>query len=347
MTRQLRAVLVGCGGISRAWLDAIRDIPELEMVGFVDLNEQAAREKAAQYGWERAMVSAELQSVLEQVHPDVVFDCTVPEAHVSVTIEALTHGCHVLGEKPLADSMDNAHKMVAAAESSGKTYAVIQNRRYDPNIRRLRRFIESGAIGQITTVTSDFYIGAHFGGFRDRMRHVLLLDMAIHTFDAARLISGADPLAVTCTEWNPPGSWYDHDASAIATFEMTDGIVYSYRGSWCSEGLNTTWECSWRIIGAQGSVSWDGSTGFRAQVVEERSGFISKLKDIEVPVDDVALPATGHAGVIRAFVQAAQTGKAPETICSDNIKSLSMVFGAIESAEQGRRVIVSSKEATQ
>ena len=66
--------------------------------------------------------------------------------------------------------------------------------------------------------------------------------MAIHTFDMARFISGADPVAVYCKEWNPSGSWYDHDASAIAIFEMTGGIVYTYRGSWCAEGLNTTWE---------------------------------------------------------------------------------------------------------
>src|SRR6266581_2652143 len=72
-------------------------------------------------------------------------------------------------------------------------------------------------------------IGAHFEGFRQHMRHVLLLDMAIHTFDAARLLTGADPVSVYCKEWNPVGSWYDHDASAVAFFEMTNGIVYTYR----------------------------------------------------------------------------------------------------------------------
>ena len=80
--------------------------------------------------------------------------------------------------------------------------------------------MQSGAVGPLTTVNCDFYIGAHFGGFRDRMEHVLLLDMAIHTFDQARFIMGADPVSVYCNEWNPAGSWYDHDASAIAIFEM-------------------------------------------------------------------------------------------------------------------------------
>ncbi len=122
--------------------------------------------------------------------------------------------------------MDNARRMVEAAAASGKTFAVMQNRRYDPNIRRLCEFIGSGAIGRVTTVNCDFYVGAHFGGFRDHMRHVLLLDMAIHTFDAARLITGSafeaqsgDPTGVYCKEWNPAGSWYDHDASAVAIFD--------------------------------------------------------------------------------------------------------------------------------
>ena len=115
------------------------------------------------------------------------------------------------------------------------------------------------------------------------MEHVLLLDMAIHTFDAARLIAGADPVAVYCKEWNPPGSWYDHDASAVAVFEMSGGIVYTYRGSWCAEGLNTSWECDWRVIGTQGSVTWDGAEAFSAQVISETGAFRSEYDDVEIP----------------------------------------------------------------
>ena len=345
MADQLRAVLAGCGGISRAWLNAIRDIPALEMVGFVDLREQAAKDRVREYGWSEAATGTDLASVLARTAPDVVFDCTVPEGHVDITLAALAQGCHVLGEKPLADSMANARRMVAAAQAARKTYAVMQNRRFDPNIRRLRRFLGSGAIGDVTTVASDFYIGAHFGGFRDRMRHVLLLDMAIHTFDAARLISDADPLAVTCVEWNPPGSWYDHDASAVAVFEMTNGIVYTYRGSWCAEGLNTSWESDWRIIGTEGSVVWDGAAGIHAQFVAGPGGFISELADAEVPPGDSTDMVSGHAGLIRDYVDRLRTGATPETICTDNIKSLSMVFGAIDSADQGRRIDLDHTEA--
>lgn len=338
MEKNLRAILVGCGGISRVWLDAIRDIPDLKVVGLVDLNEESAREKAKAYDLLDVLVSTDLSATLERTRPDLVFDCTVPEAHVSVTLAALERGCHVLGEKPMADTLENARKMIAAARKAGKLYAVTQNYRYHPEVRRLKRFLESGEIGPITTVHSDFYIGAHFGGFRDRMKHVLLLDMAIHTFDAARLITGADPVSVYCQEWNPAGSWYDHGASAVAIFEMSDGIVYTYRGSWCAEGLNTTWASEWRVIGQRGSVIWNGGDSFRVEVVTQRGGFLSQTQEVDVPPYDGQSPVGGHAGLIREFAHAVRTGTAPETICTDNIKSLAMVLGAVESAERGERV---------
>ncbi len=340
MNDDLVAVLVGCGGISHAWLRTLVETPNLQLAALVDLNEDAARARAEEFNLSDTRTSTDLTAVLDEVQPDIVFDCTVPPAHHPVTLEALRHGCHVLGEKPLADSLAHAREMVAAAEAANRLYAVMQNRRYDPNIRRLKAFLASGAIGRITTVNCDFYIGAHFGGFRDRMEHVLLLDMAIHTFDQARFIMGADPVAVYCKEWNPPASWYDHDASAVAIFEMTDDVVYTYRGSWCAEGLNTTWESGWRIIGEQGSVAWDGGAGFQAQAVVEVGGFLSKVEDVAVPEYEAPTKTGGHAGAIHEFLQCVRTGCVPETVCTDNIKSLAMVFGAVESAESGARVVI-------
>lgn len=344
----ISAVMAGCGGISGAWLRALEDMPDVRVVGFVDIVVENARRRAEEYGGGDPDIAtgADLVEMLERKCPDVVFDCAIPEAHCDVTLTALAHGCHVLGEKPLADSVENARRMVAAAEEAGRIFAVIQNRRYDANIRRVRHIVASGVLGPLTTVNCDFYIGAHFGGFRDHMPHVLLLDMAIHTFDAARLITDATPMAVYCHEWNPAGSWYDRDASAVAVFEMAaDGpasgdIVYTYRGSWCAEGLNTTWECDWRIIGQRGSLSWDGATGFRGEVVAKAGGFRSEMAELAIPEVDPGERVGGHAGNIREFIRCVREGTVPETVAADNIHSLAMVFGAIESAEKGRRVAI-------
>lgn len=340
MDRAHRALLVGCGSISAVWLDAAQAMSDLSIVGLVDLDEARAARRAGEYGLHEALISTDLEAALEIARPDIVFDCTLPEVHHPVRLTALTHGCHVLGEKPLADSLAHAEEIVAAAQCADRQCAVTQNYRYRPGIRRLQHFLASGALGRITTVHSDFFVGAHFGGFRDHMRHVLLLDMAIHTFDVARMLTGADPQSVICHEWNPPGSWYDHDASAVAVFEMTDEIIFTYRGSWCAEGLRTPWNSAWRVIGERGSVRWDGEEGFAAEVVAETGDFLSKTEILDVPAVTDATNIDGHASIVQEFLDCVHTGYTPETDCADNLKSLAMVFRAIESAERGTKVAI-------
>ena len=267
MSDTLRIVLAGCGGISGAWFNALKGMPGISIVGLVDLQAAAAQRRKDEFQWADAKIGTELVPMLKETRPDIVFDCTVPEARASVVLAALQHGCHVLSEKPMANSMAEARRLVKAVQKAGRIFTVMQNRRYDPRIRALRGLLDSGTVGDLTTLNGDFYLGAHFGGFRNEMKHVLLLDMAIHSFDQARLISGADPVAVYCHEWNPRGSWFDHDASAIALFEMSDGVVFSYRGSWCSEGLTTSWGCDFgrrrghareRQLGRGGNLSRPG-----------------------------------------------------------------------------------------
>src|SRR5207244_3960755 len=105
-------------------------------------------------------------------------------------------------------------------------------------------------------------------------------------FDAARFLTGADPVSVYCHSFNPRRSWYRGDASAIVIFEMTGGIVFSYRGSWCAEGQNTGWNSTWRVIGSKGSVQWDGADGFKAEAVkpDAEMKFIRDKEKLEVPV---------------------------------------------------------------
>ena len=234
----------------------------------------------------------------------------------------------------MAETLADAQRMVAAAAAAGRIYAVSQNRRYASGIRRLRAML--AGLGPLTMINSDFFLGPHFGGFRDRMKHPLLLDMAIHTFDQARFLTGADPLAVYCRSWNPAGSWYDGAASAVCIFEMTGGVVYTYRGSWCAEGCATEWNAEWRLIGERGSAVWDGASEPRAEAVAETGGWLSTLRALEPPpVGDEA--ADVHP-VIAEFVSCVEAGTMPETVCTDNIKSLAMVHAAIESSRCGARV---------
>ena len=336
------AVLAGCGSMSRGWLSAISEHPLLQgkvrVVGLVDLDRATAEARAAEFGLGDAAINTDLDAVLAQTKPDLLFDVVIPAARADVVAAGLRHGCHVLSEKPMATSLEAGRTMIAQAKAAGRVHAVVQNRRFIAGVRRIRRLIESGAIGQLASLNCDFFIGAHFGGFRDEMENVLLLDMAIHTLDAARFMSGKTPEAVYCLETNPPGSWYRHGAAANAIFEFSDNVVFNYRGSWAAEGANTSWESAWRIVGSKGTLLWDGADGFVAKVAASDSGFFRELAEIDVPPPADEDQTHGHASVIAEFIAAIETDRPPETVSSDNIKSLAMVFAAIESARTGQRV---------
>lgn len=326
--------------MAKVWMTAAIDRDDIEIVGLVDLNVKSAEALATEYFPEQMpLISSELDATLAELSPDVVFDCTVPVAHEHITLTALKAGCHVLGEKPLAPTMEAANRMVQAAKESGKLYAVIQNRRYLKNIWRIKQLLESGVLGEIHTVNADFYMGPHFGGFRDEMDNVLLLDMAIHTFDQARFVLG-DPVCakVFCHEYNPPGSWYAHGASAQAIFSFESGAVFNYRGSWAAEGLPTSWQSQWRIVGTKGTLTWDGDETINAEIVVGNEGFIHDTESVPVPDIDFKPEDEGHAGVIGAFLESIHNGTVPMTHCENNILSLAMVHGAIESAKTGIQV---------
>ena len=137
----------------------------------------------------------------------------------------------------------------------------------------------------------------------------------------------------------------------MAIFELGGGVVFNYRGSWCASGARTSWESAWRFVGtarhaASGTATtisvprWRPTSRFPAT----RSCAIGE--PVEVPPLDPSDRIDGHVGIIRDFVAAVRDGGTPETRGEDNIQSLAMVFGAIESAETGRRVPIRVPAAT-
>jgi predicted dehydrogenase len=336
--RNIRILQVGCGAMGQGWVERIIAKPGLDLIGLVDIRPSAAEATAARFRLVGMPVFASLDDAIRAGRPDVVVDITVPSAHYQVTRTALKAGCHVLGEKPLADTLAHARAMCRAARLGRRLYMVTQNRRHLPAMVALRDAVRTDAIGRLSSLDADFYIGAHFGGFRDLMDSPLIIDMAIHSFDQARMISGCDPVSVYCHEFNPHGSWYAGAAAAVCIFEFTRGVLFTYRGSWAAEGFNTSWECQWRAHGARGALLWEGQGHPQAQVVAEGSGFRRKTADVAIPMP--ALTHVAHHGVLEEFVQCLRSGRSPQSECHDNIKSLAMCLAAVESARKGRKVAV-------
>ena len=335
-----RVVVAGCGGMSNAWIEYALNRSDAEIVALVDIKLEFAQAMANKRGLTCGLFD-NIEEAIRETGANLVFDVTIPASHYMIAATSMQLGCDVFGEKPLAETMEQCNAIVALSDRTGKSHAVMQNRRFDPRIRSLQQLIQSGTIGRPGYIGAEFFLGPHFGGFRDIMESPLLLDMAIHTFDAARLIIGADPVSVYCQEFNPPGSWYQGNAAAICIFEMSNGSIFCYQGSWCAEGVPTSWEASWRIAGEKGTAIWDGKSEPYAEVISEKDlsgSFIREYTRVEgTPIE---LQSTFHQGCLDEMFRSLEEERPAETDCRDNRQSMAMVLAALESSRTGRKVDV-------
>ncbi|MBG6084394.1 Gfo/Idh/MocA family protein [Zhihengliuella flava] len=341
--RPLRLVQVGAGGMGRNWLRTIAASEAAELVGVVDLNLDTARAALADLtagGADDVVLGTSVAEVAARAGADAVVNVTVPAAHRVVNEEALFAGLPVLCEKPAAPTVAEALRQAAAARAAGQLLMISQSRRYFAALDALVGQV--GQLGEIGAVDCGFFKAPHFGGFREEMDHVLLVDMAVHHFDAARRVIGADPVSVYCEEHNPGWSWYRGAANAQAVFEFDGGARLTYSGSWCAPGLETSWNGQWRISAERGTALWDGDNAPTVHVPgagEGVAGAGSTAAGAGEPRQAEVVPREQEiAGALAEFIDCLRTGRSPETEAAENLRSLAMVEAAVASAESGERV---------
>lgn len=334
-----RVLVVGAGGISNAWFPPLL-AEQLRVVGVVDINKSAAEKQIDKYNLTDARAFDDLDTALGEAKADLAVDLTIPDSHFTVTSKCLAAGLHVIGEKPMAATMEQARQLVLASERTGKLFMTSQSRRWEARHAAIAAAVRSGTLGTLTNVCCDFFLAAHFGGFREEMANVLVLDMAIHHFDLARFFTGLDAADVLCEQYNPAGSWYSQDAAADCWFTLGDDVRFNYRGSWAAEGSPTSWNGDWRIIGTKGTLVFAGDREPVVHVVDEAAPPAFQRTLMPVKLDEPPLEATGFHGSLKDMLKAIRTGGVPQTECHDNIKSLAMVHAAIESSWLRARVPV-------
>jgi predicted dehydrogenase len=334
---KMRAVVVGAGIVAGFWMAPLRR--RADVVALVEIDDEHVRDARARFELDCPGFSS-LDEALSSVPADVVINLTPPEHHRRVAEQALDAGCHVLTEKPMAATFEDAAAMVAAARRAGRTLAVMQNRRHHPAIRRLRQGVVDGEIGRPMALLADMSMAPrHAAGHLPAHPHPLLLDMAVHTFDQARFLAGAEAVRVVCHEFTAPHSWYSGAAAAIATFELEDDVVFSYRGNWIAAGFPTSYDSAWRISGAHGTAVWDSFGAPACEVAvgpppERGAASVQRTTwDVPEPRD-----GTGHVAAVDDLFDALESGLRPETEGTENLGTLAMVFAAIRSAEERRAV---------
>lgn len=326
-------VVVGAGGMGRAWIRTVLDSEAARLVGVVDVidgaAERAVQEVVPEAGRAGIEVGTELLEVAARSGAEAVIDVTIPAAHHQVTADALHAGYPVLGEKPCAATLAEAVSLAGHAESSGRLFAVSQSRRNNPHLREARRLADT--LGGAGIADTRFAKAPRFGGFRDEMEQPLLIDMAIHAVDAGRVLLAGTPFAVTATSYNPAWSWYAGDAAATVAITYDSGAVHSYSGSWCSPGEETSWNGDWVLHCEGGSVRWDGDTPPTAHP----AGGDPVAGRVPGPEDRWELDAS-----LAEFCAALRGGPAPATEVHANVWTQAIVEAAVRSAGTGRRVVL-------
>ena len=329
----MRIVQVGVGKMGQHWLEVLGAHDDVELVGIVepvDALREAAKAKAR---LDEPVAVGSLDDAIATLEFDAAVVVTPPVTHRPISEQLLRAGKHVLQEKPLATSREDAEALVTIAAETGKTLMVAQNYRHFEAYRTVKAVLDSGRAGPIAAVAIRFAKDARTmfgeGDFRYQMTHPLLVDMSIHHFDMLRGLLGSDPGRVYAQSWHVPHGNYAHHAAATVQFRMDDGVPVTYMGNWATSEPETSWNGAWEIIGDGGRVTWGGGDWDAAEIAFQPHGGEPEA----VPL----LPGSvkGQAGLVSAFVAAVREGLEPETSAADNLRSLAMVLGAVESADTG------------
>jgi predicted dehydrogenase len=150
----LKVVLVGCGKIADAHVEAIKANPKARLTAVCDMEPLMAEQLAMRYGISRCY--SEFEEMLEAESPDVVHVTAPPSAHVPLALQAIRAGAHLFVEKPLALNHTDAKILIESAESAGKLLTTGYIYNFDPVALEIREFLASGLIGDVVHVESYY-----------------------------------------------------------------------------------------------------------------------------------------------------------------------------------------------
>ena len=330
-----KCIITGLGGRGRHWLNICNNHAGVEAVAFVEPME-ANKKLAVDAGADASTIHDSIDKALDAAGDiDFVLDVTPPAVHHDIAAATFERKLNLLGEKPLSDNYATAKKVVEQGKAAGVTHMITQNYRFRPTVRTLAGLVADDTIGRPGQVDMRFYMPwADFPGTHYVTEpYMLINDMMVHHFDLMRYVVGAIPVAVTAVSWNHSWGWHKGDAAHIVVFEFEGGLFGTHTSIGCSIGERTSWNGDWRIEGPKGSLSMTNEKIRHAWLHRTDSPI-----DKEIPAGNFP---EGEASVMDEFLAALDEGRQPECNAEDNLHSVAMVFGAIESAKQGRKVAIS------
>jgi predicted dehydrogenase len=331
----LRGITVGCGFFGNIHLEGWLRV-EMDIVAVVDLDEGQATESASRFS---LAAYTDLGHAIEETSPDFVDVATRPDSHLRIVETAAARGCHVLCQKPIAPTWEESVRLVESCKRHGVRLMINENWRWQPWYREIRKLLDAGAIGQVTTLTLARHEAHALSSppfpnqrYFVEMERFLLIESVIHLIDVARFLGG--PIEeVTCDVRRLSGTTRGEDNVHLHLRHERDvwSIIYSTR---CSEPDVMNPVCDYaRIEGIDGFIRLD------------RDGTLT-VKPLFKPVfqHEYAIPAAGYRGdsvrmALQHFADCLSAKKPFETEGEDYLRQvMSAVFAGYESAEMRKSI---------
>jgi predicted dehydrogenase len=307
------------------------------VVATVDLNEAAAK-------WSQETLGipcfSSLDEAVAKTSANAVLVVTNPGQHKPVILESLRLKKHVLVEKPMVTSVQEADEIAAAAENSGVNVMAAQGYRFLQAAGFIRERAGAGDVGELQGVKIRFrrYVPDVLSNPEHSLYalpHSILLDMSVHHFDLLRYMTQKEPVSVAAMEHNTPDNAFKHPSNAICLVRLEQNIPVVWDGDWCARGPATTsWEGEWQFIGTKARLFWDGNIegDHRTSVRLELPGQCQQELMTYEPVSERRIPVLEH------FVESIKNRVQPEPSILDNRKTLAVVFGSIESVQEKKEI---------
>ena len=240
----IRACVIGLGPIGNRHARLLKADPLAELVGVCDIIHERADTAAARFG---VPAFYDVEQMLRSLAPDMCVVATGGEEygsdHYLPTMQALEAGCHVLGEKPISNRIDQAEEMVAKAREKGVCYGINLNHRFTPAAYLAKRWQNEGRLGHLLFVNMSMWIMNP----RESSPYFQIKALHPHTVDIMRHFCG-DVEAVQCFATKAPGRkiW------STATFNMRfkNGVVGTLTGSYDIERGHPMERCE--VAGVKG-----------------------------------------------------------------------------------------------
>ncbi|MCA0985516.1 Gfo/Idh/MocA family oxidoreductase [Halobacillus yeomjeoni] len=341
---KMKVAVIGCGSIAQH-----RHLPEYEanedvvLTAVCDINEDRVDEISKQYG---AKAYTDYQLLLEKENVDAVSVCLPNYLHAPVTNAALNAGCHVLCEKPMATSKEEAESMIAAAEKNGKKLMIAHNQRFVPSHQKAKKLIAAGEIGKVYSFRTAFGHGGPEGWSvdgadswffkKDQAFIGAMGDLGVHKADLLRYILGEEFVNVAGFVEGNAKENSTVDDNAVCILRSENGIIGTMAASWA---YNTSEDNSTIIYGENGTLRLEDHPHY-SLVAEFNNGDVVNYQLGKIQSNDEGGQSNSH--VIDHFVNGVWKNGEILITGEEGMKSLEVILAAVQSSESG---VVSTKES--